>query len=184
MANYSTMGLGFETKQEAMDKAMECCMPGGFMNCRTGWQPYGNCNALMATRCAKHWDEKCDIYLNSLVAYTSEKFEAKDFLDKTAAKKYCRAGHSVNGNCQEVCQRADPNDPDSPEVCGQVGMIGSYHVPAEEAKMGCPLLSPTYLKTCDSANVCSAGKRCGSGCRGEGCSGSQDGGETIVAGSS
>src|SRR5579872_1693986 len=91
--NYSAIGVGEISKKEAMDDAIECCLPGSFLNCKVGYYPYfGNCPELMAQRCARNWDSTCDVYLAGLTDYTSYGYEAKDFLNKTASKKYCSEG--------------------------------------------------------------------------------------------
>lgn len=54
------------------------------------------CPEYMAQRCARSWDEKCDIYL----LQSDDKRNGNDFIDLVASKKYCR---NVGANNDETC---------------------------------------------------------------------------------
>ncbi len=49
------------------------------------------CPDYMSQRCARNWDDKCDIYMLQL----DDKRDGNDFINLVASKKYCR---SVGGN--------------------------------------------------------------------------------------
>jgi hypothetical protein len=100
---------------------------------------------------AKKWDNTCDIYLGGLTDYTSDGFEAKSFLDLTAQKKYMKLGESKT--CQDECQLENPNDPDSPVVCGPVGGIPYYQYDDGMESDTCPGMSPTFIKPCRAGEV-------------------------------
>ncbi len=57
-----------------------------------------NCPEHMAQRCARNWDDKCDIYILQL----DDKREGNDFIDLVASKKYCR----VTNNKDEACVKS------------------------------------------------------------------------------
>jgi hypothetical protein len=52
----------------------------------------------MAQRCARNWDDKCDIYILQL----DDKREGNDFINLVASKKYCR----VTNNKDEACVKS------------------------------------------------------------------------------
>jgi len=54
------------------------------------------CPEYMGQRCARNWDEKCDIYL----LQSDDKRNGNDFIDLVASKKYCR---NVGANNDETC---------------------------------------------------------------------------------
>ena len=56
------------------------------------------CPEHMAQRCARNWDDKCDIYILQL----DDKREGNDFIDLVASKKYCR----VTNNKDEACVKS------------------------------------------------------------------------------
>jgi hypothetical protein len=57
------------------------------------------CPDHMAQKCARNWDDKCDIYLLQL----DDKRDGNDFINLVASKKYCR---NVGGNNDETCVKA------------------------------------------------------------------------------
>lgn len=54
------------------------------------------CPEHMAQRCARTWDDKCDIYL----LQSDDKRYGDEFINKVASKKYCR---NVGSNNDETC---------------------------------------------------------------------------------
>ena len=56
------------------------------------------CPEHMGQRCARNWDDKCDIYLLQL----DDKREGNDFINLVASKKYCR----VTNNKDEACVKS------------------------------------------------------------------------------
>ena len=60
------------------------------------------CPEYMAQRCARSWDEKCDIYL----LQSDDKRNGNDFIDLVASKKYCR---NVGANNDETCVEVHNN---------------------------------------------------------------------------
>ncbi len=156
VGNYSTLGSGFESKKVAETNAIECCLPGAFMNCKTGWRPKGTCKDLMAKKCSVMWDKTCDIFLGGLTEYTSNGWEARQFLDKTAELKYFNPPNSENerftDTCHQITELVDPNDPDSPVITAERGSFPIYHN-GDLLTTSCPILSPTYRGICSNTGT-------------------------------
>jgi hypothetical protein len=68
----------------------DCCI----RNIRDAGFKLEKCPEHMAQRCARNWDDKCDIYLLQL----DDKREGNDFINLVASKKYCR-GTKDNETC-------------------------------------------------------------------------------------
>ena len=68
----------------------DCCI----RNIRDAGFKLEKCPDHMAQKCARNWDEKCDIYLLQL----DDKRDGNDFINKVASKKYCR-GTKENESC-------------------------------------------------------------------------------------
>jgi len=60
------------------------------------------CPEHMSQRCARSWDDKCDIYLLQL----DDKRDGNDFINLVASKKYCR---SIGLNKDETCVKSYKN---------------------------------------------------------------------------
>ena len=72
----------------------DCCI----RNIRDAGFKLEKCPEHMAQRCARNWDDKCDIYLLQL----DDKREGNDFINLVASKKYCR----VTNNKDEACVKS------------------------------------------------------------------------------
>jgi hypothetical protein len=68
----------------------DCCI----RNIREAGFKLEKCPDHMAQRCARNWDDKCDIYLLQL----DDKRDGNEFINLVASKKYCR-GTKENENC-------------------------------------------------------------------------------------
>lgn len=68
----------------------DCCI----RNIRDAGFKLEKCPVHMAQRCARDWDDKCDIYLLQL----DDKRDGNDFINLVASKKYCR-GTKENESC-------------------------------------------------------------------------------------
>ena len=152
--SYSDFGMPYKNYPIISDP-VDVCLPGSFFNPEKSSDiDFNNCPLYMADRCAKNWDEKCSLYVNSL----DDGSLVKDFLRATASKKFCSL--SKNSTCKEMCQPFNPIAQDSPVVCQNFGKdvlkdnsdnldIGWY-LPAST--------SPDYMGsscegTCDSKNI-------------------------------
>lgn len=139
---YSDFGKpysGYSTNNDPVD----CCLPGSFLNCPKVAE-LGLCPSFMTQRCAQNWDEKCELYANTL----NDNVKLRNFIRDTASKKYCQL--SPDSNCAKMCQPFDPIAQESTQVCSYVGNevlkdsndsvdIGWY-LPVN--------ISPDYLSTC------------------------------------
>ncbi len=76
----------------------DCCIK----NIRDTGFKMEKCPEHMSQRCARNWDDKCDIYLLQL----DDKREGNDFINLVASKKYCR---SVSSNNDETCVKSYNN---------------------------------------------------------------------------
>jgi hypothetical protein len=73
----------------------DCCI----RNIREAGFKLEKCPGHMAQRCARNWDDKCDIYLLQL----DVKRNGNNFVDLVASKKYCR---NVGGKDDEACVKS------------------------------------------------------------------------------
>lgn len=110
--NYVDFGKPYIDYPETKDQ-VDCCLPNNFLKCPQVIN-LEMCPTYMAQRCAEKWDEKCDIYSNSL-----SDDEIKTFINKIAYKKYCRLSDS--SNCSEKCEPFDPTAQQSVNVCSFIG---------------------------------------------------------------
>ena len=69
----------------------DCCI----RNIRDAGFKLEKCPEHMAQRCARNWDDKCDIYLLQL----DDKREGNDFINLVASKKYCRGTNNKDEAC-------------------------------------------------------------------------------------
>lgn len=145
---FATFGKPLSLNNPETDPS-SCCLPGSFLNCPLV-ADVGNCPAYMSEKCAKKWDETCELYINSI----DDVMKVKNFVRDTATKKFCRL--SKDSNCKKVCQSFSPVTNDlSHQFCEDWGNevlkntkdsvdIGTYN----EVN-----ISPDYLgkckKTCD-----------------------------------
>lgn len=76
------------------------------------------CPKFMSQRCARNWDDKCDIYLNEQTQADFTGKKASEFLKATASAKFCRVDTSFPGSyCFEKCEQFNPTAPNSAQVC-------------------------------------------------------------------
>ena len=114
--NYSGLSRNdnFKDKMKAKQDFEQTCLPGGFMPLIIILISELVLNILF-DKCSKQWTEECDLFVNNMSLD-----ESKDFLDKTALRKYTTF-HSnsmgkKNPSCNRVYQLSDPLTPDSPMV--------------------------------------------------------------------
>lgn len=138
-------------------KFLQSCMPGNFMrgSDENTYYPYFNgCPEYMSERCSKNWDEYCELYLNNL---TIDKLdEAKDFLDKTAIRKYTTFDKNNNmPSCHLSMQMSDPLSPASPIISQVSGNQTYYMNDNGKVRYFEPRLSPTFITPCekDTSNL-------------------------------
>jgi hypothetical protein len=75
---------------------VDCCLEGS--NCNS--LNKGDCYELMAQRCARDWDSKCDVYLLRLDGSR----DGNEFVKNVASKRYCR---DKNSSCVTSCENGD-----------------------------------------------------------------------------
>jgi len=151
--NYSGLSRNNNPKEKmkAQQDFERTCLPGGFIT--TNYYPYfGTCPDYFIDKCSKQWTEECDLFVNNMSLD-----ESKDFLDKTALKKYTkfvssRKGSNFNSDespsCDRVYQLADPLTPDSPMVSEIQGSQTFYQDSNGNIRYTHPDLSPTYRVAC------------------------------------
>ena len=110
---YGTFGKPYVVTQEMVDP-VDCCLPGSFLNCPKTTD-LGLCPKYMSQRCSSVWDEKCDLYANSI----GDDEKSKDFFRDLVSKKYCKL--SSTSKCSKFCQPFDPVAQQSPSVCTDIG---------------------------------------------------------------
>jgi hypothetical protein len=144
--NYSGLGKhdSYEDKMKAEQHELKKCLPGSFIT--TNYYPFfGECPALMAGRCSKTWDSDCELYLNNLSVD-----EAKDFLDKTALRKYTTFDKKNSlPSCDKVYELSDPLVPNSPMVSQIQGTQTFFENDNGSVRYSRPGLSPTYRVSCE-----------------------------------
>lgn len=151
--NYSAIAKKPIPRQDEIKenhKFLLSCMPGNFMrgSDENTYYPYfGNCPEYMSQRCSKNWDEYCELYLNNLTIDKMD--EARDFLDKTALRKYTVFDkNNKMPSCKRVFQMADPLSPSSPIVNEIPGAQSFYTNDNGKVRYTNPYLSPTYRVSC------------------------------------
>lgn len=112
---YSDFGAPYKSFPLISDP-VDVCLPGSFLNPeKSSDLDYNNCPILMSQRCSTGWDDKCDLYVNSL----DDPVLLKNFLRATASKKFCHL--TPDSTCKLLCQPFNPIAQDSPQVCANVG---------------------------------------------------------------
>lgn len=109
---YSDYGL--PDPSFAKSDPVNSCLPGSFMD-NPSVAELGLCPSFMAQRCAQKWDEKCDLYTNTI----GDQVKLKNFIRDVTSRKYCQL--SPDSNCSKMCQPFSPIDQTSPQVCSYVG---------------------------------------------------------------
>ena len=145
--NYSGIAgfISGNEKFKAQQQFMRDVLPGAFMN--TNYYPYFSThNEFMSGRCSKHWDSYCELYLNNFLNVD----EAKDFLDKTALRKYTVFDKKNNmPSCHKIYEQSDPLVPGSPEVEQIPGAQTFYeNSPGNGVRYQNPGLSPVFRVSC------------------------------------
>lgn len=151
--NYSAIAKNPIPRQDKINedfKFLQSCMPGNFMkgsNESTYYPYFGNCPEYMSQHCSKNWDEYCELYLNNLTIDRLD--EARDFLDKTALRKYTIFNkNNKMPSCYLLDQMADPLSPPSPLVNQIAGSQSFYKNENGKVRYTNPYLSPTYRVSC------------------------------------
>lgn len=112
---YADFGQPYENFPIVSDP-VDVCLPGNYMNPeKSSDLDYNNCPIYMSQRCATNWDQKCDLYINSI----DDPMLLKDFLRLSVSKKFCRL--NPDSSCKVLCQPFNPIAQDSPLVCSNVG---------------------------------------------------------------
>ena len=141
--SYSDFGAPYNSFPLVSDP-VDVCLPGSYLNPeKSSDLDYNNCPIYMSQRCSSTWDDKCNLYANSL----DDPVLLKNFIRAVASKKFCHL--NSDSTCKELCQPFNPIAQDSPQVCSNVGKdvlknsndnidIGWY-LPAN--------MSPDYMST-------------------------------------
>ena len=108
-----------------MKDPVNCCLDGNFLDCPENPSRFkrDTCPEYMAQRCARNFDDKCDLYLKQLDDKDINSTDSGLFLRKVAEHKYCRLDTSdETAHCATVCEQVNPSAPaGSAVVCRTVG---------------------------------------------------------------
>ena len=116
----------------------------------------------MSQRCAKSWDNMCNVYLSSSnVDQGGFLHPNKQFLTEAAKKKYCHMSSAPGTHCAEHCQAFVPEGQSSVQVCDTWGTYNWLDT-REEYDLGGNFpqssrlnpISPLYMSYCP--DVCDA----------------------------
>lgn len=104
---------------------VNCCLDGNFLDCPEN--PYrfkkDTCPEYMAQRCARNFDDKCDLFLKQLDDKDLNSTDGGLFIRKVAEHKYCRLDtEDPEAHCATVCEQVNPLAPaGSATVCRTIG---------------------------------------------------------------
>lgn len=152
--SYSDFGAPYKSYPIISDP-VDVCLPGSYMNPeRSSDLDLNNCPIYMSQRCAVSWDDKCDLYINSL----DDPVLLRNFLRDTAGKKFCRL--NPDSTCKTLCQPFNPIAQESPSVCSNVGKDVLKNA-NDDIDIGWYLpvnMSPDYMssscsQTCDKVGI-------------------------------
>ena len=145
---------------------VNCCLDGYFFNCPENPMRFekGMCNDYMAQRCARNWDNYCDIFLEQMDSKDVNGKAMTNFLSKAAEFKFCRDDTSnPNAHCVTACELVNPLAPGGAVVCKSVGdtvyrdqtqlyNISTDFSQSEGLNTTAPLKVAACPKTCDLTN--------------------------------
>ena len=86
------------------------------------------CDRLMAVRCSKSWDSRCEIYsrdrggvdVSNIEIHRNQKMSTGEKFNRNVVmNKFCTVKES--SKCKKDCTPFRGDDPDSPIVCGYIG---------------------------------------------------------------
>ena len=147
---------------------VNCCLDGSYLNCTDN--PWKNkhtiCPDYMAQRCARNFDNVCDIYLTQLDSKDINATSSAEFIKKVAEAKYCRLDTSdPEAQCVTYCEQVNPNaPPGSATYCSTVGAkvfrdsnelyaISTDFAQTAKLDSTAPLKSGKCPLTCDILNL-------------------------------
>jgi hypothetical protein len=101
-----------------------CCLEGMYLNCpENPWRfEAGLCQQFMGQRCARTWDNKCDLYLEQQGSADFTGKKSSNFLFEAFTSKYCRDDTTdPNNKCYTRCEMMNPLSPAGAVVCKSYG---------------------------------------------------------------
>ncbi len=146
---------------------VQCCLEGSYLNCPEN--PFrfekGLCTKFMAQRCARGWDQYCDLYIEeqSSADFTGKKVD--EFLTEAFTSKFCRDDTSdPNSKCYTRCEMLNPLASNSAVVCktygnnayrdvNQVQAISTAFLLDAKLDAATPLSVHKCPKTCDILSI-------------------------------
>jgi len=102
----------------------DCCLDGFYLNCpENPWRfELGLRSQFMGQRCARTWDNKCDLFLEQQRSSDFTGQKASNFLFEAFTSKYCRDDISdPNNKCYTRCEMMNPLAANSAVVCKSYG---------------------------------------------------------------
>lgn len=122
--NYYKFGINTPVEKSFSDP-VQCCLAGRYLNCPENSQRFDAtmCNNYMVQRCAKNFDDKCDLFLKQNYERDSVRnYGDFTFVEEMAAWKYCTLDKSdPNAKCVQLCEPFNPAAQTSPTVCSIYG---------------------------------------------------------------
>ena len=103
---------------------VQCCLEGSYLNCPEN--PFrfekGLCTKFMGQRCARGWDQYCDLYLEEQSSSDFTGKKVTEFLTEAFSSKFCRDDTSdPNSKCYTRCEMLNPLSNNSATVCKTYG---------------------------------------------------------------
>ena len=124
-SSYQSYGENATVKLSEADP-VQCCLKGRFNQCPGNPSRFqvGLCENYMAQRCARGWDQYCDLYLTEKDGDDFTGKAANKFLRDAALAKFCRNDTTAPGSyCFTKCDSFNPVGTTSAQVCNTWGDI-------------------------------------------------------------
>lgn len=126
-----------------MSDPADICLPGAFLD-KYQLVQLDRCPLLMSQRCSENFDEKCDLYFQSLKDIN----DIRDFISQTLKKKFCKLAD--DSSCKMMCQKFDPIAEESVDICQPVGdeVLEDKHLYIDTGLSEAVSISPYYMSRC------------------------------------
>jgi len=161
MNGYQKVDVGIPIDIKQSDP-VHCCLEGSFLNCPENSTRFekGACTAFMAQRCARNWDNVCDLYLEQQQSADFTSKRANEFLTEAFTFKYCRDDTSdPNNKCYTRCEKFNPNSANSAIICKTYGN-NAYRDINTVSAISTDFFQDAKLKTTSPIKVHSCKKTC------------------------
>jgi hypothetical protein len=122
---------------------VDICLPGAFID-KFQLVQLDRCPLLMSQHCAKSFDQKCELYAQSLTDIN----DLKKFLADTMRKRFYKL--SKTSNCSETCEPFDPVAEESVDICYYIGndVMEDKNLFVDVGLSKAVSISPYYMSKC------------------------------------